>query len=133
MIPHSTTNSSANTQNTIPPKGTMAKNTSSTQGSQVPLVQFPWRQPHRRKRSLKDNFRRRCHRVQSPNSTSSTPRTSTTVISVGFFALFLVFLSLAAHFAIKQIWIAVMIVGGSVSFGLILACFLEHRRGDTLS
>jgi hypothetical protein len=26
-----------------------------------------------------------------------------------------------------------MMVGGGVSFGLILACFLEHRKGDALS
>jgi uncharacterized membrane protein (DUF485 family) len=55
------------------------------------------------------------------------------VIYVGIFAIFLSFLSLAAHFAIKPIWIAVMMVGGSVSFGLLLACFLEHRRGDSPS
>jgi hypothetical protein len=133
MIPHSTTGSSIKTQNTISLNGIISTNTSSTQGSQAQLAQPRWRQPHRRKAGLKDKFRRRCNSFQSPNNTRSTPRTSTTVVYMGIFATFLVFLSLAAHFAFKPVWIAVMMVGGSVSFGLLLACFLEHRRGDFLS
>jgi uncharacterized membrane protein (DUF485 family) len=132
IIPHSTASSSTNTQNTNPLNGIIFTNTSSTQGSQAQLLQPGLRQTHRRKLRLKDKFRRRCSRFQSTNSISSTPRTSTTRICVAIFAVFLAFLSLAAHFAVKPIWIAVMMVGGSVSFGLLLVCFLEHRRGDSL-
>jgi hypothetical protein len=133
IIPHSTTSSSTNTQNTNPLNNLIFTNRSSTQGSQAQLLQPGLHRPHRRKLRLKDKFRRRCSRFQSTNSISSTPRTSTTQIYVAVFVIFLVFLSLAVRFAIKPIWIAVMIAGGSVSFVLLLVCFLEHRRGGSLS
>jgi hypothetical protein len=136
MVSHSPTNSSINTQESTSPNGIISTNTSSTQSSQTPLVRHKLRQPRRKRTVFKHGWRRRKdlfrERFHLSGNRGNRPRTTMTFPAIVVFAMFLIFLALAVHFPIKLVWVAVMMVGGSLSLGLILACFLEYRKGDAL-
>jgi hypothetical protein len=90
-------------------------NRSTTQGSQVPLLQRKWGQPRRKRTAPRGKFccqhssLRGC--LKFSMNRDRKPRTALTLSSVALFAIFLSFLSVAARFAIKPLWIAVMMVG----------------------
>jgi len=132
LFSHSATKSSINTHETTSLGGINSTTTTSTAASQTPLMKHKSRP---RRTALKEKLRHRQssfrQRFRSSIDQSDKPTTAIALPSVAIFALFLCFLSIAVHFPVKPVWIADIMIGGSLTFGLLLACLLEYRRGDS--
>jgi hypothetical protein len=136
-LPHSPTKSSIKTQssqeNQKPRLGITISKTSSSQGSQTTLVERGRQQTRRISTFWKEKVHREHILPQSASpDTDSNPTTTLTLSTVILFVFFLAFLSVAANFSIKPVWVSLMIFGIGASLSLPLACILEYRRGEKL-